>query len=159
VGLLGTGFLSATALKHFRPNATEAEWAVAFLPLVLASGGNSGSQSATLVIRALTLESLSRADCIRLLTRELLMATILGVALMLEAFLLAMFLEHPSKAMVVAMTVFMLVWMGSIAGTLLPLSFKRLGMDPAMMSNPLIAALVDISGGVIYYSAARMILG
>ena len=125
VGLLATGFLSATALKHFRPNATEAEWAVAFLPLVLASGGNSGSQSATLVIRALTLESLSRADCIRLLSRELLMATILGVALMIEAFLLAMFLEHPSKAMVVAMTVFMLVWMGSIAGTLLPLALDR----------------------------------
>ena len=159
VGLLATGFLSATALKHFRPNATEAEWAVAFLPLVLASGGNSGSQSATLVIRALTLESLSRADCIRLLSRELLMATILGVALMIEAFLLAMFLEHPSKAMVVAMTVFMLVWMGSIAGTLLPLAFKKLGMDPAMMSNPLIAALVDISGGVIYYSVAKIVLG
>ncbi len=159
VGLLATGFLSATALKHFRPNATEAEWAVAFLPLVLASGGNSGSQSATLVIRALTLESLSRADCVRLLGRELLMATILGFALMIEAFLLAMFLEHPSKAMVVAMTVFMLVWMGSIAGTLLPLAFKKLGMDPAMMSNPLIAALVDISGGVIYYSVARIVLG
>jgi magnesium transporter len=49
--------------------------------------------------------------------------------------------------------------MGSIAGTLLPLAFKRLGMDPAMMSNPLIAALVDISGGVIYYSVARIVLG
>lgn len=159
VGLLATGFISAAVLKHFRPNATEAEWAVAFLPLVLASGGNSGSQSATLVIRALTMESLSRADCIRLLGRELLMATMLGLALMLEAFLLAMFLEHPSKAMVVAMTVFMLVWMGSMAGTLLPLAFKKLGMDPAMMSNPLIAALVDISGGVIYYSVARAIVG
>lgn len=159
VGLLATGFVSAAVLKHFRPNATEAEWAVAFLPLVLASGGNSGSQSATLVIRALTIEALSRADCIRLLTRELLMATMLGLALMLEAFLLAMVLEHPSKAMVVAMTVFMLVWMGSMAGTLLPLAFKKLGMDPAMMSNPLIAALVDISGGVIYYSIARAVLG
>ncbi len=158
VGLLATGFLSATALKHFRPNATEAEWAVAFLPLVLASGGNSGSQSATLVIRALTIESLTRKDCIRLLGRELLMATMLGLALMIEAFLLAMLLAHPRKAMVVAMTVFMLVWMGSMAGTLLPLAFKKLGMDPAMMSNPLIAALVDITGGVIYYSVARMIL-
>ena len=159
VGLLATGFVSAAVLKHFRPNATEAEWAVAFLPLVLASGGNSGSQSATLVIRALTIETLTRADCVRLLGRELLMATMLGVALMLEAFLLAMSLEHPSKAMVVAMTVFMLVWMGSMAGTLLPLAFKKLGMDPAMMSNPLIAALVDISGGVIYYSVAKQIVG
>lgn len=159
VGLLATGFVSAAVLKHFRPGATEAEWAVAFLPLVLASGGNSGSQSATLVIRALTIETLSRADCIRLLGRELLMATMLGLALMLEAFLLAMFLEHPSKAMVVAVTVFLLVWMGSMAGSLLPLAFKRLGMDPAMMSNPLIAALVDITGGVIYYSVARVIVG
>jgi magnesium transporter len=146
-------------LKHFRPGATEAEWAVAFLPLVLASGGNSGSQSATLVIRALMMESLSRADCIRLLGRELMMATMLGGALMLEAFLLAMFLEHPSKAIVVAMTVFLLVWIGSMAGTLLPLAFKKLGMDPAMMSNPLIAALVDVTGGVIYYSVARAIVG
>ena len=144
--------------RFFAGERVEAEWAVAFLPLVLASGGNSGSQSATLVIRALTLEMLSRADCIRLLGRELLMATMLGLALMLEAFLLAMLLEHPSKAMVVAMTVFMLVWMGSMAGTLLPLAFKKLGMDPAMMSNPLIAALVDITGGVIYYSVARFII-
>jgi magnesium transporter len=159
VGLLATGFVSAAVLKHFRPGATEAEWAVAFLPLVLASGGNSGSQSATLVIRALMMESLSRADCIRLLGRELMMATMLGGALMLEAFLLAMFLEHPSKAIVVAMTVFLLVWIGSMAGTLLPLAFKKLGMDPAMMSNPLIAALVDVTGGVIYYSVARAIVG
>ena len=159
VGLLATGFVSAAVLKHFRPNATEAEWAVAFLPLVLASGGNSGSQSATLVIRALTIETLTRADCFRLLGRELLMATMLGLALMIEAFLLAMLLEHPSKAMVVSMTVFMLVWMGSMAGTLLPLAFKKVGMDPAMMSNPLIAALVDISGGVIYYTIARLMIG
>ena len=159
VGLLATGFVSAAVLKHFRPNATEAEWAVAFLPLVLASGGNSGSQSATLVIRALTIETLTRADCFRLLGRELLMATMLGLALMIEAFLLAMLLEHPSKALVVSMTVFMLVWMGSMAGTLLPLAFKKVGMDPAMMSNPLIAALVDISGGVIYYTIARLMIG
>ena len=126
---------------------------------VPASGGNSGSQSATLVIRALTIETLTRADCFRLLGRELLMATMLGLALMIEAFLLAMLLEHPSKAMVVSMTVFMLVWMGSMAGTLLPLAFKKVGMDPAMMSNPLIAALVDISGGVIYYTIARLMIG
>ena len=111
------------------------------------------------MIRALTIETLSRADCVRLLGRELLMATMLGLALMVEAFLLTMFLEHPSKAMAVAMTVFMLVWMGSMAGTLLPLAFKKLGMDPAMMSNPLIAALVDITGGVIYFSVARKIVG
>ena len=129
-----------------------------FLPLVLASGGNSGSQSATLVIRAINMQSLSKAEGRKLLYRELFMATALGAILMLEAFLLAMFLEHPSKAMVVGLTVFMLVWMGAVSGALLPLLFKRLGMDPAMMSNPLIAALVDVSGGVIYFNIALFIL-
>ncbi len=158
VGLLATGFVSATMLKHFRPNAEQIEWMMVFLPLVLASGGNSGSQSATLVIRAINMETLTRSESRRLLFREVFMATALGSVLMLEAFLLAMFLEHPSKAMVVGLTVFMLVWMGAVAGALLPLLFKRLGMDPAMMSNPLIAAIVDITGGVIYFSVARMII-
>ena len=158
VGLLATGFVSATMLKHFRPNAEQIEWMMVFLPLVLASGGNSGSQSATLVIRAINMETLSRHESRKLLFREIFMATALGTVLMTEAFLLAMFLEHPSKAMVVGLTVFMLVWMGAVAGALLPLLFKRLGMDPAMMSNPLIAAIVDITGGVIYFSVARMII-
>ncbi len=158
VGLLATGFLSATVLKHFRPSAEQIEWMMVFLPLVLASGGNSGSQSATLVIRAINMESLSRLESRKLLFRELFMATALGGVLMLEAFLLAMFLEHPSKAMVVGLTVFLLVWMGAVAGALLPLLFKRLGMDPAMMSNPLIAAFVDVTGGVIYFNIARLII-
>jgi len=158
VVLLATGFLSATVLKHFRPGAEQIEWMMVFLPLVLASGGNSGSQSATLVIRAINIETLTHAESRKLLFRELFMATTLGGVLMFEAFLLAMFLEHPSKAMVVGLTVFMLVWMGAVAGALLPLLFKRLGMDPAMMSNPLIAALVDISGGVIYFNVARFII-
>lgn len=158
VGLLATGFLSATVLKHVRPGAEQIEWMMVFLPLVLASGGNSGSQSATLVIRALNLETLTHLESRRLVLRELSMATALGAVLMCEAFVLAMFLEHSSRALVVGLTVFLLVWMGAVAGALLPLIFKRLGMDPAMMSNPLIAALVDISGGVIYFNIATLIM-
>ncbi len=158
VGLLATGFLSATVLKHVRPGAEQIEWMMVFLPLVLASGGNSGAQSATLVIRALNMESLTSAESRLLLIREVVMATTLGTVLMLEAFLLAVLLEHSSRAMVVGITVFFLVWVGSIAGAILPLIFKRLGMDPAMMSNPLIAALVDITGGVIYFNVATLII-
>ena len=158
VGLLATGFLSATVLKHFRPDAAQVEWMMVFLPLVLASGGNSGSQSATLVIRALHVEMLSPAESRRLIARELLMAATLGFALMIEAFLLARLMENTHRAAVVSLTVFMLVFMGAVSGALLPLVFKRVGMDPAMMSNPLIAALVDITGGVIYFNIAILLV-
>ncbi|MEZ6047172.1 MAG: magnesium transporter [Planctomycetaceae bacterium] len=146
-------------------------WLLWFLPLVIASGGNTGSQSATLVIRLLTLEDMRRSETLKLVGRELMLSVLLGGGLGLLTFLIARFLwmenTEPSaagdislmlKSSVVGLTVFLVVIMGSVTGAVLPLMFKKIGMDPALMSNPLISALVDFFGLLVYYAVAAAML-
>lgn len=151
---------TAEVLLHYESISKKHVWMVLFLPLVLASGGNAGSQSATLIIRALALGEMSRRENLKLAWRELLVGGLLGSSLAAVGFLAAAgwFGMDVSQAAVVATTVFFVVMMGTIAGAMLPLMFRKLGMDPALMSNPLIAALVDVLGVVIYYSVAMTLL-
>ena len=153
--------VTATALRSFDGPAKTNDWLEWFLPLVLASGGNTGSQSATLVIRAMALVTMNRRDKVRLAIRELLTGLILGITL--GAFnwlaLQGMFGRDPIQAGVVALTIALVVTMGTVVGSMLPILFDRLGMDPAIMSNPLIASLSDFMGVVIYFSVARGLLG
>ena len=136
-----------------------------FLPLVMASGGNAGSQSATLFIRMLALsptDSLNSPPVVsrRVQMRELGIATLLGSALATLDFLVAWLVldKSPAEAGAIATTVFAVVLFGTCAGTAFPLLFRRLGMDPALMSNPLIAALVDVLGVVFFYEIAMFLL-
>ncbi len=154
VAALGT----AAMLKHYENVSDESKWMILFIPLVLASGGNAGSQSATLVIRMLALGEMRRREHLLLAGRELLLATVLGGSLMLLAFICALRYVETSQAGVVGLTVFLTVVLATITGAMLPLGFKRLGMDPALMSNPLIAALVDVMGVFIYYNVALVLL-
>lgn len=160
--LLGAAFLTAGVLSLYQP-AEGSGWLVLFIPLVLASGGNAGSQSATLVIRTLALEEQGarKDDLARLITRkEFIVGTILGVSLATLSFLVAFTLvDTAAKAFTVAITVFLVVVLGTVTGALLPVGFRKLGVDPAMMSNPLIAALVDVLGVVIFYEMALMMVG
>ncbi len=137
-----------------------------FLPLVMASGGNAGSQSATLFIRMFALqptETKGGPDGMmdrRLILREFVIGLFLGVALASLDFAVAWLwfgLSVPEAA-VIATTVVTVVILGTSAGTLLPLLLRRSGMDPAIMSNPLIAAMVDVLGVVIFYETAVMFL-
>jgi magnesium transporter len=130
-----------------------------FLPLVLASGGNTGSQSATLVIRAMALATMSRRDKYRLAVRELLTGLVLGLGLGLFNWiaLQTLFGLSPLHAGVVSLTIVMVVTVGSVVGSILPLLFDHFGMDPAIMSNPLIASLSDLFGVFIYYKAATWV--
>jgi len=152
--------VTAEVLKSREHESQQFKWMILFLPLVLASGGNAGSQSATLVIRALALESLSRRENLWLAQRELLVGLALGASVAIVGFLAALFWfgEGVDVAGVVALTVMLVVVMGTVIGALLPLAFKKVGMDPALMSNPLIAALVDVVGVVIYFRVAMMFL-
>ena len=131
---------------------------VLFIPLVLASGGNAGSQSATLIIRALAVSHLGREQTIRILLRELILASMLGGGLALLSFLVATGFVTGNQAAVVGLTVFLVVAMGTVTGAMLPMGFQRMGLDPALMSNPLIAAFVDVVGIVVYYSVAKAIV-
>ena len=155
--------LTAAVLRRYESlNAIDSfAFMVAFLPLVLASGGNAGAQSATLVIRTLALEQLDRREAMQMTRRELIIGLALGVAVGIVAWLSAVFggfgLDARS-ATVVALTVVTVVILGTVSGSILPLIFRRLGMDPALMSNPLIAAIVDVLGVVIYYEVALALL-
>ncbi len=151
---------TATVMRMFGKAENDTNWLDWFLPLVLASGGNTGSQSATLVIRAMAITPLSRQDRLRMAIRELMTGMILGACLALFAWLAlqGLFGRDWMQAGVVALTIALVVTMGTVTGSLLPMFFESLGMDPAIMSNPLIASLSDIVGVVIYFSVAILLL-
>ena len=153
--------MTAEVLSHYSAVTETYKWLVLFLPLIIASGGNAGSQSATLVIRQMALGELTRNDNIRLLRRELAVSAALALcpAVVGSVAAFVLFGLQGRESGVVAITAFLVVVMGTVTGAMLPLLFKRIGMDPALMSNPLIAAIVDVLGVLIYYSAALALLG
>lgn len=152
---------TATVLNYYEGTSQGNNWMIWFLPLVLASGGNTGSQSATLVIRALALQRLKWRERVHMVGREFVIGLALGSGLAVFDFLAAytLFGIGFRESLTIACTVGLVVGMGTITGSMLPLIFKTIGMDPALMSNPLIAALSDVLGVVIYYSVALILLG
>ena len=163
VVLLGAAFLTAWVIDLLIDEDTGRGWIMMFLPLVLASGGNPGNQSATLIIRTLALEE-GRGTFREIARKELVVGLLLGTTLALLSFCVAWLLlvgdpEAMPRAGVVALTVLLVVVMGTVAGAMLPLFFKRvIGADPALMSNPLIASLADVMGVVIYFKIAEALL-
>lgn len=151
--------VTARVIEYYDGLAPD-EWLRWFVPLVLASGGNTGSQSATLVIRAMAISAMNRRDKARLALRELLSGMLLGLTLGLFSWLAVqgLFGRDPIQAGVVGLTIAFVVTSGSLVGSMLPILFDRLGLDPAIMSNPLIASLSDFMGVVIYYTVAMLLI-
>jgi magnesium transporter len=131
---------------------------VFFLPLLIDSGGNAGSQSATLMVRALATGDVRSGDWTRMLGRELGVALLLGLSMAVGVSAISYF-RAPEVAVVVALTMILIVVWGSMIGMLLPIVLTRLGRDPATASAPLVTSLADISGVLIYFSIARWYLG
>jgi magnesium transporter len=129
-----------------------------FLPLLIDSGGNAGSQSATLMIRAMAVGDVRMGDWFRLLGKELAVALAIGLTMAVGAASIAYF-RAPEVIPVVALTMVTIVLVGSLLGMSLPFVFTRLGWDPATASAPLITSLSDISGVLIYFSVATWWLG
>lgn len=164
--LLGE-MLTATALGFFEHEIASAVVLALFIPLIISAGGNTGSQAATLVTRALALGELSIADWWRVAYREILTGFILGVLLgvfgygRITVWALA-FGAYGEHWHLVAVTIFLalvgVVMWGSITGSLLPLLLKRLGADPAASSAPFVATLVDVTGLIIYFTVAATVL-
>ncbi|MBA3315849.1 MAG: magnesium transporter [Planctomycetaceae bacterium] len=153
--------VTAWIIDRFEYVSEQYVWMGAFLPLVLASGGNTGSQSATLVIRLMALGKPGRGEKMRLTWREVVVGLMLGgfLAAIDFVFIRFWFGRTWTESFVVSATVGGVVLLGSLWGTLLPLIFRKLGMDPALMSNPLIAAFMDMMGVLLYYSIALTLLG
>ncbi len=156
--LFCAGFGSAHVLQSFQGLSKVFEWLALFVPLVIATGGNAASQTATLVIRTMALGELTKEAIPRLIRREIAVGLMLGAALTLCGFVLSLGLITPYQSLVVVGTVPMVVVMGTMIGAVLPISLKSFGMDPALMSTPLIASLLDVFGIVLYFNVALWVL-
>jgi len=158
--LFFAALLTAFALRHYETDLERYAWMVWFIPLIISAGGNSGSQSATLVITAMTSGEVRFRDWPRVMGREVIVSIALGVFLALIGWTVAVTIA-PSRlaALVIPLTLISVIVCGCLFGACLPIVFKRLGLDPAMMSNPFVAGIVDILGIVIYVHMARVVLG
>ena len=135
---------------------------VPFIPLVISSGGNSGSQSATLIITALSRGHISLGDWARVVWREFLMGLVLGAGLGVMGLLVSFIFPsnaHGLQLLIMPLTLLFVVICGTLTGSILPMVFEKLGWDPAMMSNPFVAGIIDILGIVIYMNVAILLMG
>ena len=131
---------------------------VFFLPLLIASAGNAGSQSATLMIRALAVGDVQVKDWYKLIWKELLVSLLLGLTMAATVALVASF-RAPEIILVLVITMVLIVITGSLVGLVLPFIFTKFKLDPAIASAPLITSIADICGILIYFSVAKWILG
>lgn len=154
--------LTATVMQRNEDVLRSTVELVVFIPLIIASGGNAGSQSSTLIIRAMAIGELHPGDWLRVLLRELGIGVSLGVALGLIGFARAWFagelVDPMSLALAVGISILAIVTLSSIVGSVLPLAIKRVGLDPAVSSTPFIASLVDVLGLIVYFAVAQAIL-
>ena len=159
--------LTATAMGRFESEIAKAVVLSIFVPLVISSGGNSGSQASTLIIRAMALGEVTLKDWWRVMRREILSGFSLGAILGTIGFIritawALVFHSYGEYWLLIALTVGIaligIVLWGSLAGSMLPFLLKRVGLDPATSSAPFVATLVDVSGLIIYFSVAAIIL-
>jgi len=159
--------LTAAAMGRFEDEIAKAVVLSLFIPLIISSGGNSGSQASTLVIRAMALGEVTLGDWWRVIHRELSQGLVMGAILAVIGFLrvviwqlvLHSYGEHYLLvAGTVAVSVVGVVTFGTIVGSMLPFLLKRTGLDPASASAPFVATLVDVTGIVIYFTVASIVL-
>ena len=153
------GILTAGVLRHYEALTASMVWLVFFVPLIISSGGNTGSQAAALVIRGIAVREMALRDWYRVLWRELVVGTTLGLGLGVMGFITARYWDLSE---VVGFVVFLalvgIVIFGAVTGAMLPFIFKRLNLDPAVSSSPLLASLVDIFGVLFFYNTAQWVI-
>jgi magnesium transporter len=159
--------LTATAMGFFESQIAKAVVLAVFVPLIISSGGNSGSQASTLIIQAMALGEVAVNDWWRVMRRELVSGLIMGITLGVIGFLriyiwtffTPIYGEHwHLVGLTVSIALVGVVLWGSLMGSMLPLALKRLGLDPATSSAPFVATLVDVTGLIIYFSIAVVLM-
>ncbi|HLR59450.1 MAG TPA: magnesium transporter, partial [Pseudogracilibacillus sp.] len=159
VVLVFMNVFSGAGIAHFE-DIIEANVAlVFFLPLLIDSGGNAGSQSATLVIRAMTIGDVKIKDWFKMFTKELSVAALMGFTMAAAVSIMGLIRGGFDIAIVVALTMAIIVIIGSLIGMSLPFIFDKLKLDPATASGPLITSIADIVGVIIYFGLASWYLG
>lgn len=158
--------LTASAMSVYEDEIARAAVLVLFIPLIISSGGNSGSQASSLIMRAIALGEVKFLDFFRVLRRELLSGLALGVILgcigVVRIFIWQSLFHSYDHVGLIAVTVALalvgVVTSGTLLGAVLPMVLKRVGMDPATASTPMVATLVDVAGLVIYFGVASIVL-
>ena len=169
LGVLFVGeMLTASAMGRYQDDISRLVSLALFVPLMISSGGNSGSQATTLVIRALALGEVRPRHWLRVLSREAVCGLALGLGLALVGLarifawegLFGSYGGHaPQLAVIVAVSLVGIVSWGTVSGAMLPFALRAAGFDPASASAPLVATVVDVTGIVIYFTVARLVLG
>ncbi|MFA6276205.1 MAG: magnesium transporter [Pedobacter sp.] len=160
--------LTATAMQHFEIELEKAVVLSLFIPLIMSSGGNSGSQASTLIIQAMALGEVTIASWWRVMRRELISGLLLGLILGTIGFIRISLWQNLDLYnygihwFLIALTIFFtligIVLWGSLIGSMMPIIMKRLKLDPATSSAPFVATMVDVTGIVIYFSIAVLVL-
>ena len=131
-----------------------------FIPLIIGTAGNSGTQSATLIIRSYTVGEVEFSDIFRIFGKEIVVGIFMGIVLGIMAYIIGIIVDHENAkvALIVSLSVVSLVIWACIAGGTLPLIISKLGIDPALVSSPLITTLIDVTGSLVYMLLAIWIL-
>lgn len=157
--LVVINIFAGAILVHFEATIEAVVALVFFLPLLIDSAGNAGSQASTLMVRSLATGDVRMRDWFQLLRKEVFVSVALGAAMAAAVSVLGIFRAGPDIALVVASTMFIVVIVGSLIGMSLPFLLEKLKIDPATASAPLITSLADISGVLIYFTIATWYLG
>lgn len=157
--LVFANVLSGAGIAYFEETITTYIALLFFLPLLVASGGNAGSQAATLMVRGIATGDVQFRDWGRLLGREILVAAALGLTMAAAVSMLAIYRGGPEIAIVVSSSMIAVVLAGSLVGMSLPFLLDRLNLDPATASTPLVTTIADATGVVVYFSVATAYLG
>ena len=168
MALFFSEMLTATAMQHYEHEIEKAVVLSMFIPLIMSSGGNSGSQATSLIIRAIALREVKLSDFWRIAARELPTGLVLGSILGVIGIIRILVWQHlglydygphfAKIALTIGGALVGVVAFGSLAGSMLPFLLKRLGFDPASASAPFVATLVDVTGLVIYFTVATLVL-
>lgn len=161
IALLFANFLTVQAIDHFDYVYAQIVALALFPTMLIGTAGNSGTQSATLIIRSIAVEGLNFDRWLTVLKKELLVGLLLGITLGILAFFRGLLVEDPGHkiAIVVGISMLVMVLWANIVGGLLPLILNRMKFDPAVISSPFMATLIDFTGMIIYFNLSIWILG
>jgi magnesium transporter len=151
--------LSVNILNYFEQSLETVVTLALFIPLLIDTGGNIGSQSATLIVRAIAVNEVQFRDFFKVIFRELRVGILLGLMLGIMAVFPISAIFDPKIAMVLSLSLITICIISAVAGAILPLTAHRLGVDPAVVSAPIITTLVDSTGLIIYFLIANAVLG
>ena len=161
--------LTASAMGHFDEELSKAVVLALFVPLIISSGGNSGSQAASLIIRALALGELKMRNWWYVMRKELFSGVLLGAILGIIGFVRIWVWQEAGLydygeywvwiGLSVSVSLIFIVLWGTLSGSMIPFLLKKVGLDPATASAPFVATLVDVTGLIIYFTIAALFLG